>query len=68
MRELVSAKIALVPVGIVGVGRTHNGLGPFLAEFLEQEGFFVAGVSTALLFVGWLAFYFLLFMPRGSVG
>jgi hypothetical protein len=28
----------------------------------------VAGISTALLFVGWLAFYFLLFIPRGSVG
>jgi hypothetical protein len=30
--------------------------------------FFLAGVSVALLFIGWLAFYFLLFMPRGSVG
>jgi hypothetical protein len=28
----------------------------------------VAGISTALLFLGWLAFYFLLFIPRGSVG
>ena len=28
----------------------------------------VAGISVALLFIGWLAFYFLLFMPRGSVG
>ena len=28
----------------------------------------VAGISVALLFVGWLAFYFLLFMPRGSIG
>jgi hypothetical protein len=28
----------------------------------------VAGISVALLFTGWLAFYFLLFMPRGSVG
>jgi hypothetical protein len=45
MRELVSAKTALVPVGIVGAGRSRNGLGPFLAEFLEREGFFVAGVS-----------------------
>ena len=33
-----------------------------------RGAFFVAGISTALLFVGWLAFYFLLFMPRGSVG
>jgi hypothetical protein len=28
----------------------------------------VAGISVALLFIGWLAFYFLLFLPRGSVG
>jgi hypothetical protein len=28
----------------------------------------VAGVSVALLFIGWLAFYFLLFMPRGPIG
>lgn len=35
----------LVPIGIVGAGRSRGGLGPFLAEFLEQEGFFVAGVS-----------------------
>src|ERR1043166_6982309 len=35
----------LVPIGIVGAGRTRGGLGPFLAKFLEEEGFFVAGVS-----------------------
>jgi hypothetical protein len=29
---------------------------------------FVAGFATALLFVGWFAFYFLLFLPRGPVG
>jgi hypothetical protein len=28
----------------------------------------LAGISVGLLFIGWLAFYFLLFMPRGSVG
>jgi hypothetical protein len=33
-----------------------------------RGAFFVAGISTALLFVGWLAFYFLLFTPRGAVG
>jgi hypothetical protein len=33
-----------------------------------RGAFFVAGISAALLFIGWLAFYFLLFMPRGSVG
>jgi hypothetical protein len=28
----------------------------------------VAGIATAMLLVGWLAFYFLLFLPRGNVG
>jgi hypothetical protein len=30
--------------------------------------FFVASIAVGLLFIGWLAFYFLLFMPRGSIG
>jgi hypothetical protein len=33
-----------------------------------RGAFAVAGISVALLFIGWLAFYFLLFLPRGSVG
>lgn len=28
----------------------------------------LASVSVGLLFIGWLGFYFLLFIPRGSVG
>jgi hypothetical protein len=28
----------------------------------------VASITAALLFIGWLAFYFLLFMPRGAIG
>jgi hypothetical protein len=28
----------------------------------------VAGFSVGLLFIGWLLFYFLLFIPRGSIG
>jgi hypothetical protein len=28
----------------------------------------VAGIAVALLFLGWIAFYFLLFLPRGPVG
>ena len=28
----------------------------------------VAGIAVGLLFAGWLAFYFLLFLPRGAVG
>lgn len=37
-------------------------------EYVPQGAFLVAGASVALLFLGWLAFYFLLFLPRGSVG
>jgi hypothetical protein len=28
----------------------------------------LASIAVALLFLGWLAFYFLLFIPRGAVG
>jgi hypothetical protein len=28
----------------------------------------LASISVGLLFIGWLLFYFLLFMPRGSIG
>ncbi len=28
----------------------------------------VASIAVALLFIGWLTFYFLLFMPRGAIG
>jgi hypothetical protein len=28
----------------------------------------VSAIAVGLLFIGWLAFYFLIFMPRGPVG
>jgi hypothetical protein len=28
----------------------------------------IASIAVGILFVGWLAFYFLLFMPRGPIG
>lgn len=28
----------------------------------------IAGIAVGILFVGWLAFYFFLFLPRGSIG
>jgi hypothetical protein len=28
----------------------------------------VAAIAVTLLFIGWMAFYFLLFLPRGPVG
>jgi hypothetical protein len=33
-----------------------------------RRAFVVALIATGLLFIGWLAFYFLLFLPRGPVG
>ena len=33
-----------------------------------RGAFVVAGISAGLLFIGWLAFYFFLFLPRGPVG
>jgi hypothetical protein len=42
------------------------------AAYVPTDGprgaFVVAGISVGLLFIGWLAFYFLLFIPRGSIG
>jgi hypothetical protein len=29
---------------------------------------FVSGIAVALLVLGWLAFYFFLFLPRGPIG
>jgi hypothetical protein len=46
MRKFTDGQTAPVPVGIVGAGRTRGGLGPFLAGFLEAEGFIVTGVSN----------------------
>lgn len=41
------------------------------AEEAIKEGprgaLFVAGIAVTLLFLAWLAFYFLLFIPRGAV-
>ena len=28
----------------------------------------IASIAAALLFIGWMAFYFFLFLPRGSIG
>jgi asparagine N-glycosylation enzyme membrane subunit Stt3 len=30
--------------------------------------FVVASIAVGLLFIAWLAFYFLLFVPRGPIG
>jgi hypothetical protein len=30
--------------------------------------YILASITVALLFIGWLVFYFFLFMPRGSIG
>ena len=28
----------------------------------------IASIAVGLLFIGWMAFYFLLFLPRGPIG
>jgi hypothetical protein len=33
-----------------------------------RGAFVVSGIAVALLFIGWVVFYLLLFMPRGSIG
>jgi hypothetical protein len=30
--------------------------------------YIVASIAVALLFIGWLGFYFFLFLPRGPIG
>jgi hypothetical protein len=30
--------------------------------------FVIAGIAVGLLFLGWMYFYFFLFMPRGAIG
>jgi hypothetical protein len=49
--------------------------GPFSAEDAAQAlrdgpigAYLVAGIAVGLLFLGWLAFYFLVFLPRGAIG
>ena len=41
------------------------------AELLQggpHGALLVAGLSVGLLFLGWMLFYFLLFVPRGAIG
>ena len=49
--------------------------GPVGAEDAAQAlrdgpigAYLVAGIAVGLLFLGWLAFYFLVFLPRGAIG
>jgi len=42
-----------------------------VAEALKygpRGALFIASVAVGLLFAGWLAFYFFLFLPRGTIG
>jgi hypothetical protein len=48
-----------------------TGVPAAMAEALKdgpRGALFVASVAVGLLFAGWLAFYFLIFLPRGAVG
>ena len=46
----------------------HASSAAYKHEYGPRGAFLVAGVSVGLLFIGWLAFYFLLFLPRGPIG
>jgi hypothetical protein len=35
---------------------------------LPRGALLIASIAVALLLLGWLAFYLLLFLPRGAVG
>jgi hypothetical protein len=54
-------RMAPLPIGIVGAGRSRNGLGPFLARCCERHGLQVAGIAgrdparTAALAAGFTA-------------
>ena len=37
-------------------------------KYGPRGALFVAGIAVALLVLGWLAFYFFLFLPRGPIG
>ncbi len=39
-----------------------------MLEHGPRGALLLAGISAGLLFVGWLLFYFVLFIPRGPVG
>ena len=50
----------------------HAPIGPDEAAEALKNGpigaLVVASIAVALLFIGWMAFYFLLFLPRGPIG
>jgi hypothetical protein len=54
------------------VARVAAPIEPYAAahalKHCPRGAFVVAGIAVALLFAGWLAFYLLLFLPRGSIG
>jgi hypothetical protein len=47
-------------------------IGPDVAAEALKNGpigaLVVASIAVGLLFIGWIAFYFLLFLPRGPIG
>ena len=60
---------ALSPDDVADVAAYYAGVdAPFLPLKAPDGALVVASVAVALLFIGWMAFYFLLFMPRGPIG
>lgn len=59
------------PVDPAAGAAAGTAVDPVVATALEhgaRGALFVASVSVLLLLLGWLAFYFLLFLPRGPIG
>ena len=49
----------------------EDGSAPQVHEPIEKEPYgamLLAGIAVGLLFLGWLLFYFVLFMRRGYIG
>jgi hypothetical protein len=60
---------------VSAAGRMEHVAAPIDADTVAQAlehgprgALVVASISVGLLFIGWLLFYFVLFMPRGPVG
>jgi hypothetical protein len=60
---------------VSAAGRVENVAAPIDADTAAQAlqhgprgALVLASISVGLLFIGWLLFYFVLFIPRGPVG
>ncbi len=64
-----SGEHVAAPIGVSAAAEAlrHGPRGALLVDG-PRGALLVGGIAVTLLFLGWLAFYFLLFLPRGSIG